>query len=151
MVNWSRADCIDGPRPCPIVRCRYHLALDIKGSGAIHLPSMTDKSRVRELRDIDVASMTETCALDVADRGEHDLRTIGELLNISAERVRQIEETAIKRLTEYIEEDPDQELAFQKKAPPEKFGSVLDLLGLTKEKSWLIAHCKELTKHDEPL
>jgi hypothetical protein len=65
----TRGDCIDGPRPCPEVRCRHHL-----GNGD-----------------------AETCSLDVADRGEHTLDEVGELMGISYERVRQIEEIALRK------------------------------------------------------
>jgi hypothetical protein len=42
----------------------------------------------------------ETCALDVAERGEHTLDEIGDLLNLSHERVRNIEARALARLHE---------------------------------------------------
>jgi DNA-directed RNA polymerase sigma subunit (sigma70/sigma32) len=42
--------------------------------------------------------MVESCALDVADRGEHTLNEVGEMLGVSRERVRQIEEQALRKL-----------------------------------------------------
>ncbi len=72
-------------RPCPWAGCRYwleptHERLQLAdGIG----PTVTPD---------------ETCALDVADKGPHDLGEIGDLLGITRERVRQIEERAIKKL-----------------------------------------------------
>lgn len=66
----QRGDCQDGPRPCPYPTCRYHL-----GDGR-----------------------AESCALDVADRGEATDDDIGELLGLSGPRVRQIAQQAIARL-----------------------------------------------------
>jgi DNA-directed RNA polymerase sigma subunit (sigma70/sigma32) len=42
--------------------------------------------------------MVESCALDVADRGDHTLNEGGEMLGVSRERVRQIEEQALHKL-----------------------------------------------------
>lgn len=41
--------------------------------------------------DVDVWDLAETCVLDVADRGETILEDIGAMLNLTRERVRQIE------------------------------------------------------------
>jgi hypothetical protein len=71
----TRADCVDGPRPCPWVGCRMHLFLHV-----------TDGGRITYHSD-DLESMTETCALDVADQGARDDVEIAGLLNMSATRV----------------------------------------------------------------
>lgn len=86
----SRADCRRGPRPCPFVGCRHHLYLEVKPSGAITVawPHLAPWE------------IPETCALDVAEGGEHTLDEIGELLNLSCERVRKIERQALSRLHE---------------------------------------------------
>src|ERR1700678_3132212 len=56
----TRADCANGERPCPFVSCKHHLFLDVSArTGAIKL----------NFPDLEVWEMTETCALDVADRG----------------------------------------------------------------------------------
>ncbi len=83
-----RSECIDGPRPCPFVSCRHHLAIDIKDSGSI----------VHNFPGVEIDEMAETCALDVADRGGHTLEEVGDLLNMTRERARQIEHRAVKRL-----------------------------------------------------
>jgi hypothetical protein len=49
--------------------------------------------------------MRETCSLDVAAAGAHTLEQVGDLLNITRERVSQIEEEAIKKLNGTLAED----------------------------------------------
>jgi len=79
----TRADCIDAPRPCPYASCRYHLLLDVKpktGSLVLNFPGK------------DVDEIPETCALDVAAEDGVTLERVGELTNMTRERVRQIEQ-----------------------------------------------------------
>lgn len=81
----TRGHCADLPRPCPHVRCRWHLYLDVHprtGSLKLNFP------------DLEVEGMTESCALDVADRGGATLEEVGDLLNMTRERVRQVEARA---------------------------------------------------------
>src|SRR5262249_3741583 len=48
----ARAECVDGPRPCPYVSCQHHLFLDVAArTGAIKL----------NFPDLDVWEMSETC------------------------------------------------------------------------------------------
>lgn len=82
----TRGDCLPGgcnaERPCPFVTCKYHLCLDVNpetGSITINFPS-------REPWDIPA-----TCALDVADAGALTLDEVGEMTNLTRERIRQIE------------------------------------------------------------
>lgn len=82
----TRAECVDAPRPCPYVGCRHHLALDVSPNGSIAF--FFD----------DPSEMSDTCSLDVADRGEHTLGEIADILGVSRERIRQVEEATIKRL-----------------------------------------------------
>lgn len=87
----KRGDCERGERPCPFVSCKYHLALEVdpkRGSIKIRFP------------DLDVDELPETCALDVADGGPQTLDRTGELMNMTRERVRQIENTALRHLAE---------------------------------------------------
>ena len=77
-----RGDCAGQERPCPWVSCRHHLALEINPqTGSIKLA----------FPDIEVWEMAETCALDLADRGGMTLEEVGAVLNVTRERVRQIE------------------------------------------------------------
>ncbi len=85
----TRADCVDGPRPCLFVACKHHLYLDVNpetGSIKINFP------------DRDVWELEETCALDVAERGGVTLEEVGDILNLTRERVRQVEVTGLMKL-----------------------------------------------------
>ena len=42
--------------------------------------------------------MEETCALDVADRGGITLEEVGEILNLTRERIRQVEVKGLQKL-----------------------------------------------------
>ncbi|MFT4704426.1 MAG: hypothetical protein ACI81R_002131 [Bradymonadia bacterium] len=95
----DRDDCATGPRPCPWVSCRFHLYLDVNpatGSIKVNFP------------DLEVWEMPETCALDVADRGGITLEEIGVILNLTRERIRQLEKSGIEKL--YAEYDDEDEL-----------------------------------------
>ena len=85
----TRADCADMERPCPYVSCKYHLYIDVHPvRGAIKL----------NFPDLDVWEMSETCALDVADRGGITLEEVGEIMNLTRERVRQVETAGLAKL-----------------------------------------------------
>jgi hypothetical protein len=90
----TRGDCVDGPRPCPWVRCRHNLYLEVspvKENGSL-------KVNFPDLEPEDMTGRLESCSLDVADRGPQGSERVGELLNITRERIRQIEERALKRV-----------------------------------------------------
>ncbi len=85
----TRAECVDMERPCPFVSCKYHLYLDVhpvRGSIKVNFT------------DADVWEMTETCALDIADRGGITLEEVGEIMNLTRERVRQVETAGLAKL-----------------------------------------------------
>lgn len=87
----TRAECCDGPRPCPFVSCAHHLYLEVnKKNGSIKL----------NFPDVDPDELPETCELDVAERGGETLEEVGAMLNITRERVRQIEVAALTKLLE---------------------------------------------------
>jgi|SRR6185436_1322694 len=86
----TRGDCEHGERPCPFVSCRHHLYLDVtQGRGGIRL----------NFPALEPDEIPETCSLDVADRGGETLQTIGQLLNLTRERVRQVEALALRKAT----------------------------------------------------
>lgn len=85
----TREDCLAMERPCPFVSCKYHLYIDVhpvRGSIKINFP------------DLEVWEMNETCALDVADRGGITLEEVGEIMNLTRERVRQVETAGLGKL-----------------------------------------------------
>jgi hypothetical protein len=85
----SRAECSEMERPCPFVSCKYHLYIDVhpvRGSIKINFP------------DVEVWEMTDTCALDIADRGGITLEEVGEIMNLTRERVRQLETQGLAKL-----------------------------------------------------
>jgi hypothetical protein len=85
----TRNDCAEALRPCPHVACRHHLYLDVNPeTGTIKL----------NFPDLEVWELTDSCALDVAERGPTSLEDVSLLLNVTRERVRQIETQAILKL-----------------------------------------------------
>ena len=101
-----RSDCVGGARPCPYVSCKHHLYLDVSArTGAIKL----------NFPDLEVWEMTETCALDVADRGGTTLEEVGAIMNLTRERIRQVEVKGLAKLAalrdmlalrDYVDEGP---------------------------------------------
>lgn len=81
----TRGDCFGGERPCPFVSCRYHTYLDVTPAGSL----------VINRPDVDVAELKASCALDVADAGPATLDQVGAVMNVTRERARQFEATAI--------------------------------------------------------
>lgn len=78
----TRADCKDTPRPCPWAGCKYHLYLDVNprtGSIKLNHPGL-------ELEDLE-----HSCALDLADIGGATLDVVGQHMNLTRERARQLE------------------------------------------------------------
>jgi hypothetical protein len=87
----DRDQCAEGARPCPFVSCKHHLYLDVNpDTGSIKL----------NFPDIPVWEMKQTCALDVADRGGVTLEEVGDILNLTRERIRQVEMMGLEKLRE---------------------------------------------------
>jgi hypothetical protein len=80
-----RSECIDQPRPCPFVSCKHHLYLDVTKAGAVKL----------NFPDLEVHELAHSCSLDVADDGGATLESVGMMLNLTRERVRQLELIAL--------------------------------------------------------
>src|SRR5690606_19836999 len=101
-----RAACAGGARPCPYVSCKHHLYVDVSPrTGAIKL----------NFPDLDVWEMGDSCALDVADRGGTTLEDVGAIMNLTRERIRQVEVKAMAKredwkdmmaLRAYVDEGP---------------------------------------------
>ena len=85
----TRAECRGEARPCPWVACKHHLYLDVNpetGSIKINFP------------DLEPWDLHDTCALDVADRGGITLEEVGEIMNLTRERIRQVEVRGLIKL-----------------------------------------------------
>jgi len=93
----SRADCATGERPCMFISCKHHLYLDVNPStGSIKL----------NFPDKEIWEMGETCALDVADRGGITLEEVGTIMNLTRERIRQVETRGLLKLRAMAEDEP---------------------------------------------
>lgn len=77
----TRGDCVDGIRPCPWASCKHHLYLDADDIGSIKF----------NFPHLQVWEMAESCSLDIADQGEHTLEQVGDKMNFTRERSRQVE------------------------------------------------------------
>lgn len=84
----TRGDCIDAPRPCPYVSCKHHLFLDVTQAGTVHFNHP----------GLEPDELEETCSLDVADRGGMVLESVGRLMQLTRERIRQIEVSGLRHL-----------------------------------------------------
>ena len=99
----TRGACSEMARPCPFVSCSHHLYLDVNPeTGAIKL----------NFPHLEVWEMAETCSLDVADRGGITLEEVGAILNLTRERIRQVEVRGLAK----IKDDSNGELG----VPPER-------------------------------
>lgn len=90
-----RSECRNGPRPCPHVSCRFHLFLDVNpetGSIKLNFPGK------------EVWELERTCALDVAERGGVTLEEVGQFMNLTRERIRQLESLGLQKVRATIQE-----------------------------------------------
>ncbi len=94
-----RGDCAGGERPCPWVSCKWHLYLDV---GKEVAGPKAGRSIKLNFPDLEVDQVPETCALDVADRGGMKFEDVGERMNMTRERVRQIEVEALGKIRKYL-------------------------------------------------
>lgn len=85
----SRSECQVQQRPCPWVACKHHLYLDVNpetGSIKLNFP------------DLEPWELQDTCALDVAERGGITLEEVGEIMNLTRERIRQVEVRGLRKI-----------------------------------------------------
>lgn len=100
-------DGIDRPRtwgecretneqPCPFVSCRHHLYLDVNpetGSITLNFP------------DLEPWELNHSCALHAAEMGAHQLEAVGARMNLTRERIRQLERIGLHKLKAAIGDD----------------------------------------------
>ena len=93
----TRGDCLTAERPCPWASCRHHLYLDVTDAGSLKI----------NYPDLEVWEIPHTCSLDVAEKGSPPgagvgdgsrLEDVAQTLNLTRERVRQIEASALYKL-----------------------------------------------------
>lgn len=75
--------------PCPFVSCKHHLYLDVNertGSVKTNFP------------DLDVDDLAETCSKRVEMRGGLTLEEVADVMNLTRERVRQLQSRAIAKI-----------------------------------------------------
>jgi hypothetical protein len=85
----TRGECRGDARPCPWVACKFHLYLDVNpetGSIKLNFP------------DLEPWELPHTCSLDVAERGGITLEEVGEIMNLTRERIRQVEVRGLLKL-----------------------------------------------------
>jgi hypothetical protein len=71
LIPKTRAECIDGPRPCPHIACRYHLGDTGEESN---------------------------CTLDHAAKGKMSARKIAKVLNVTRDEIDEIIVGAVGKL-----------------------------------------------------
>jgi hypothetical protein len=97
----TRGDCAEGERPCPYVSCKYNLYVDVNprtGSVKMNFP------------DKELWELSETCALDVADRAGITLEEVGVIMNLTRERVRQLEMRGLSKLRVIADDEAPRQL-----------------------------------------
>lgn len=87
----TRGECADVPRPCPYARCQYHLAVDVLPGGTLNV----------NFPNQPLGELLDTCALDAAEVEAMTLEAIALRLNLTRERVRQIEGIALRKIRDH--------------------------------------------------
>lgn len=85
-----RADCIDGPRPCPWVGCRHNAFLDVTSSGSITFNQGDAEP--------DEVPAERSCTLDIADRGGSTLEDVSEVFRFTRQAANNLEAKALGSL-----------------------------------------------------
>lgn len=86
--------------PCAYLRCRYNLLVDVDpstGSYKITWPDLAGGHYRDEYEQLPA----HTCALRVAEIGGMTLDEVGRVINVTRERVRQIETRALRALADF--------------------------------------------------
>ena len=89
----SRQQCLGKDEPCPFARCRHHLKIDVNEIGSVkdNFPGWS------------VLDMEETCSLNVAKQGAQTTERVARLMNLSTERIRQIEREAWRKIARRLD------------------------------------------------
>jgi hypothetical protein len=91
----SDDEAIMRSRPCVYIGCRHSLYIDVTFAGSIKLNAP----------DVDPDDVSGTsCSLDVAEAGGIVLEALAAPLNVTKERVRQLEASAFRKLEPLLED-----------------------------------------------
>lgn len=85
----TRAECAGIERPCNRYACVHNLTPETERGGKPHHgihphPVLVEK--------------TESCELDVSERGKHTPKQVAEMLGLTPERIRQLEDRAMRKM-----------------------------------------------------
>jgi hypothetical protein len=108
----TRGECRGDMRPCPFVSCRHHLLLHVTSRGRLYAQG---REYAQEMSESDVTgllealdAMPETCALDVADKGEHTFEQVAAVMGIDVKEAFRHYEIAAGRVEVLVaDEHPD--------------------------------------------
>lgn len=75
--------------PCPFVSCKHHVALDVNERAGSIKSNFPDR---------DPDEIPHTCTLRVAERGGATLDDVAAVMNLTRERVRQIQDIALAKI-----------------------------------------------------
>jgi|KBSSwiStaDraftv2_1062776.scaffolds.fasta_scaffold00132_86 hypothetical protein len=88
-------ECSERTGPCAWVSCKHHLYLDVNpDTGSIKL----------NFPDLEPEELEHPCALRLTANGGLTLEEVGERINLTRERVRQVETRALWKLRGEVEE-----------------------------------------------
>lgn len=94
IVPMRRSECRGGVRPCPYITCSMHLANDDDGSGTVRVDLVWYDRIIELLSDeyqlacmcvlwwLAGSKLRDTCALDVAERGEATVYEMAQAMGI---------------------------------------------------------------------
>lgn len=142
-----RRDCCQEARPCPWVRCRHHLFLEVRKNGSLNFPHGQDVKALFR--------MSATCSLDVAALGTQTLEQCRKHFgDVTRERIRQEQDVALAKLKEALPssvQDPDAIIASSDEASyvgsPQN--ETLQALGLERHAPWLTKIWSDTLKETE--
>jgi hypothetical protein len=90
----TRADCVDGERPCPWSSCRFHRAIEVTSRGSI----------VYVQSEVDPWDLPDSCLLDIVDRGDPLTQDdVAQLLDLTRARVGQLERVGLLQMRAGLE------------------------------------------------
>ena len=95
----TREGCKEIARPCTCVSCKFNTFLEVKDTGSLSLTFGAIEP--------DQMDPTTSCVLDIIDQNPEGmtLEEIGDVLHITREGIRQIEERTLTRLRDELEKE----------------------------------------------